>query len=301
MKYSSRFLSSAQQGKSGIQHYLLGLVVILLFLILCSLLILIYSTSFLGVPLEEFNNFALEKQSLELQHFFLIFVCLGLCCGFFFTTATVHQRHAMTLVNLEGEIRWKQIVSGFTIWFLANLLTSLLFYVFNTERYLFSDRIIQVILTLPFSLSTTFATAAFYCVFFAYVLQGLNRIIRNQLILILTVCFLISAIYMFQEFDIKVFLLSFIFQGFILFSIVKFDGIEVVLGLIMADLFYSLSIVQPIANGNDPLGSSPSLAKASPIPDHWWIPAFLIQISIFYYSLSKISLDRSQRTTNNKQ
>ena len=296
----SDFLKAAERGRSHFKDYALALLFIVLGLLglifIFSLVVVIYRVVF-GLPLEEFS---FTELSCSTKLVFAIGVYVALAFIIFLTTFKIHKRHPRTLINTGQNIRVKRILFGFTAWLLIRAFSSFVLSLIYPKRYSFNGFSEIDIYVALLGLILCFLASLLGAVLVAYILQGLNHLVKDLLLSIVYFIVSIAAILIFStnNFQVLFFLLGIFNFLFFILMMLKEKGIELNIGWLMANGFYvNFCVSSKIEGGNPLLAECPSFVVAGSLPEIVGFLVSIAQIGIFYY-VFLVDRDRSQTGAN---
>lgn len=292
------YLDIARQGRNSWWRYLLGiLVIIFLWLIVGSLVALIFATILITIPLAQggWQPEAVQQQLQAQLQVFLNTPSVGayvsfnipsifFCLGIFLVVKLLHRRAFRTLISADGSVNFKRLLGGFFVWLLVSLIPIPLDYLLNPQNYVFSFNLVQWFLLLPVALILTpIQTSAEEFFFRGYLLQGLALITKQPFVLIF-VTSLLFAIPHFANPEMQrgaVWLALYYFSCAVFFAFVtlKDNRLDLALGIHAANNLRCL-----LFNTRDSVLPAPALWIVNdPGDPRLDLVFFLVQSAIFYY------------------
>lgn len=180
------FLSLSERGKNGPARWIGGTLVILF----CWFIVGGMSSAPLLVSAGVSNAAALADPNSDADPFlFYLAVNVGfgaLLLGLWLAVRLIHQRAFRTLVTPATRVSWARMGLGFAVWFIIVALGSLVEFALYPSRFALTFDPSRWFFFLPFVLVLTpIQTSAEELFFRGYWLQGIGRLTRHPLILIL--------------------------------------------------------------------------------------------------------------------
>lgn len=170
---SAQYLALADAGRNAWWRYLLGIVVVAASWIIGGAYA--YGLVLLYLPLGASTEFVAINASI-----------LTLLVAVVAVVVVLHRRPWRTLVTPHAQIDWRRMVQGAGVWVSLSLVFSVIEHLLYPGRYAWS---LDLQRWLPFALAAVLLTplqcAAEELVFRGYVIQGLGRLLRNPLVLVI--------------------------------------------------------------------------------------------------------------------
>ena len=268
------YLNLSQQGNSSLWHYLVGILLIFFFwFFLGGIFVSIITINF--------------KQSIFIHEYFVsklpdIFSCLGV----FLSVVWVHQRRLTTLFGVKDSVQIKRLLLGFGIWSLLLAIFLTTSFLINPRKYLFTFNADRWLIFLPFALVfTPIQVLSEELLFRGYLLQGLSKLTKQPLILIILNSLLFAVPHFstseMQRGAVWMSLYYFVWGVFLAAITLKDNRIELALGIHMATNLYSVLFVQ----ATDSAIATPTIWKVTPNHPTYSIALILVLIAICYFAL----------------
>lgn len=295
---SQNYLDIAKQGKNSWWRYLLGILLILfLWLFVGTIFTGIFIFAVIAIPLSHLSLDSLELQQQLQQKLpsFLTtpsiaaYVAVNIsfvffCLGVFLAVRCLHKRKFCTLLNANGSINFKRLLSGFGVWFLLNTILIVIAYFLQPQNFEFTFNPKQWFLLLPLALLLTpmqIATEEFF--FRGYLLQGLGLITRRWLPLMVAT----GVLFMLPHLNnpevargpVWLALYYFAFGVFQSLLVLLDNRLELALGVHAAT---NLNVL--FLNTKDSVLPAPAILMINDAGDpKWGLVVFLVQSAVFYY------------------
>ncbi|NES95572.1 MAG: hypothetical protein F6K32_10135 [Desertifilum sp. SIO1I2] len=271
------FLTVARQGRNGWKRYLTAIALIIgTFSIVCLPLILM-TTLIAGLPLENSSYDAIFYDNFYGSFALIVLGTGSFLLGLFLAVTKIHQRNFLTLVSPNNSISWQRIIQGFSIFLALRIVAWILLYFLLPDRYILSFQA-STLFNFLLSFLVLPITATATALWLAYLLQGLGLVIRNSLALSILWGLLLGGIPYISNWNALV-LLNIFHYIFIAWIIFKDNRLELVMGLMIADRYFTL-----LLKSGENAFNSPSIFQladsASTLPS---ILYFLFVYGIFYY------------------
>jgi membrane protease YdiL (CAAX protease family) len=292
------YLDLARQGRTKWWHFLLAIVIILVFWQLIGalpsviLLIWIMADGNPNIAVSSSGQFLGIDPSIGFSMTMLASVFFMV--GIFLAIRFIHQRPFQTLISPAPRIAWSRFFQGFSAWFILSGLMSLLEAVFYPGRYIWTFNSHQfipfVVLAIIFIPIQTSAEELF---FRSYILQGFGLRLRNIWILSFISGFLFMIPHLLNpEAQLNYPLMGFYFFliGAVLAYLTLKDGrLELALGLHAANNLFSALF----ANYTVTVMPSPSLFTIQTLDTGYSVLAAVIGLLIFILVFFRPSWIRS--------
>src|ERR687886_621996 len=295
---SQSYLDIARQGKNSWWRYLLGiLVIVFLWLIVGSMVALIFATILITIPLAQsgLETEAIQRQLQDQLQIFLKTPSVGayvsfnipsifFCLGIFLVVMLLHRRSFRTLISADGSVNFKRLLRGFFVWLLLSLIPIPLDYLLNPQNYVFAFNAAQWFLLLPLALILTpiqTSTEEFF--FRGYLLQGLGLITKQPFVLIIVTSLLFAIPHFanpeMQRGAVWLALSYFACAVFLAFITLKDNRLDLALGIHAANNLRCLFF-----NTRDSVLPAPAIWMVNDPGDPKLDLVFLlVQSAIFYY------------------
>ncbi|MDY6936120.1 MAG: hypothetical protein SWY16_00515 [Cyanobacteriota bacterium] len=285
---NSNFLKAADRGRSRFKHYALALLWIVVGLFGMSVISTLPILAFRSIPGQYVEESGLVFLSCTSQLLFASFIYVSIAFILLFVTFKIHQRSPKTLINIGENIRFRRAIDGFFGWFLLRSVSSFLLFQFFSDRYALTDVAKIDLSVIGFGLIVSFSASLLAFISIAYVLQGTHQLVKNPFLLVLGWIFVATLILILtkQQFNLFSILLGTLNALLWLFILLKEEGIELNVGWLAADIFYSVFCVSTGISGlHNILSQCPSLIIARPVSQTIGIPLYIVQAIVFYYLL----------------
>lgn len=281
------FLTVAQQGRSGWQHYLIGLLTIaltvLVFVLGISITLLISFAVVSDVPFSDFVR-DLDGQSLFLENtqvsLFLVFlVGVILLIGLYIAVTHVHHRPFLSLVSADASIQWLRIGHAFIAWLGLWIVNIAILALIQPQRYVWVFRWSQWWPVLLWSPLVLFSTGIAGSLVYAYILQGSSSLIRRPVRLAIIWGVTIGLISTLSGGVLGIEqVIAAIVAWFWVWLVLKDDRLELWIGVYMANIAMSFLVETPSSTIQVP--GVFSIANTTPDAIIWI--SWLIRIVLFY-------------------
>jgi len=266
----NRFLDLSNLGKNHWYRYLLSFVFIIFLWQIIG-----------GIPyalvyfLEKTDQLYLSYLTQSFS-----FICFLLATGL--AVRFIHKRPVISLVTSQSRINWKKIWLPGVLWLFLSVWVTLGDALFHPDSYRLAFDFRQ---WMPFALTalllTPIQTTAEEWLFRGFILQGLGRITRNQIILILLSGILFALPHFLNpEMQIDFLLLAlfyFSFGAFLTWMTLRYQTLELALGVHAANNLFAVIV----ANYEGSALPSPAIFMANGLDPVYSLLSFLAAAIIF--------------------
>jgi membrane protease YdiL (CAAX protease family) len=291
------FVDMANSGKSSLGRFVAGSVIILFFFLLgqapLSLALLVFA-QLKGLHAETLTEVSAVLDAGFSRNLFLVLAIsaffIGLA-GIFLVIRFIHLRPFRTLITPYKSVRWKRILIGFGIYFLLTLGIEGLFYLLDSENYVFRFHPVNFIVLLFISVFLLPFQTSFEEVFFrGYLMQGFGLLFRRTWPALLITSVLFALMHSWnpevEKFGFWVMFPYYLSFGLLLgFITLKDKSLEIALGVHAANnIFSSLFITfQGSALETDALFLQKKMEPAATMPFYFLAMfLFLVIISLVF-------------------
>lgn len=290
-------------GKNSWKQYIVSIILILFFLSVGSILYVYSNLQFGGksVYLDE-STAEFINISPTMDLLFSHLINLGEFIGIFIAIRFIHKRKLVSLITFTNRVDWNQVLYGFSLFFILNILFKFLDFIIHPHSYAINQVELREYLLLFFIvlLFVPLQTTVEELIFRGFLLQWFAKKISHPFLLSLVVAVIFGSLHFTNPEMEKSALwvgLNYIWGGFMLtFLAVKIGRSELSIGAHAAN---NMFILWFLAEENSTDGSVPALFKivdAHPATTFIWnICIFLI----FYFFINKKYSSFKQRSDYN--
>ncbi|MDJ0648999.1 MAG: CPBP family intramembrane metalloprotease [Xenococcaceae cyanobacterium MO_188.B19] len=250
---SGQYLSLGKKGKNSWWRYFISFLVILFFYQIIGVIPFSVLSIMLTLDNDPATNLNPETLQLEgvaplISYLVINFILISLLIGLYIAVRFLHQRHIITLITPNKQIRWKRIFQGFGLYFFLVSVTSGVAMLLSSSNYELTFKLNSFLVFLPVALVLTPIQASAEELFFrGYLMQTLALKTNNSLIPIFGSSVLFMLLHLFNpEAQSNFFLMAtfyFLFGIFFAFITIKDNSLELAIGTHTANNLFVVLIL----------------------------------------------------------